>query len=73
MDEISFTVFRDENERFRLRKWRVELNGLQMVDKRRMFGGPFFKLRLRLKMKLMLKRREQILDIASDLGQTIEY
>lgn len=73
MDDISICVFRDENERLRLRKWTLEVHSIQMVDRRRMFGGLFFKLRLKRKLQMMLKRRSQILEVEKELGYKIEY
>jgi hypothetical protein len=51
---MKFHIYRDCDQRFRVRKVVVELwNGEALVDRRRMFAGPLFALRLKLKMKKM--------------------
>ena len=56
-EELVFSVYRD-CDTLRLRKWVIELRVLgELVDRRRMFGGPFFTKRLKWKLKLMTYRR----------------
>ena len=55
MNESNFIVVRNCDDRFRIRKVVVELyssSGL-LIDRRRMFAGPFFYVRLLKKMKKM--------------------
>jgi len=55
MNESNFIIVRNCDERFRIRKVVVELyssSGL-LIDRRRMFAGPFFYVRLVKKMKKM--------------------
>jgi hypothetical protein len=54
MNESNFIVVRNSDERFRIRKVVVQLycDGL-LIDRRRMFAGPFFYVRLLKKMKKM--------------------
>lgn len=49
---------------WRLRSWLVQgIEGGEVVDERRMFGGPLFAWRLRLKANLMRRRRDQIKEV----------
>lgn len=55
--KLSFTVCRDGDFRFRLRKVVVELYvGEDLLDRTRMFAGPFFKRRLAKRKCRMFKR-----------------
>lgn len=60
---MEFFIYRD-CDTLRLRKWVIELsNGSgDCLDKRRMFGGLFFKLRLRMKMTRMKNMRAKVLE-----------
>jgi hypothetical protein len=51
---MKFHVYRDCDQRFRIRKVVVELwAGDELINRRRMFAGPFFYVRLLKKMKKM--------------------
>lgn len=54
---MKFHVYRDCDARLRLRKVVVELHNEHgcLIDRRRMFAGPFFALRLNFKKQCMLK------------------
>lgn len=62
---MHFNVYRDCDKRLRLRKvvvelWEGEDFKAQLVDRRRMFAGPFFFDRLVKKMERMLKFADKV-------------
>ncbi len=54
---MTFKIYHDCDARFRLRKVVVECYAPTgcLLDRRRMFAGPFFMLRLNIKMHMMTR------------------
>lgn len=60
---MIWKIYRDVDAMFRLRKVVVELHKDQygLVDRRRMFAGPLFALRLKIKQRRMMRLAEKML------------